>query len=143
MSPGELVRLWWEDRDHAALVAACDDDVVWDLSRLDGWEGDPLQRGPDGVRAVLDRLEWAPGGTYIASGDRVLASAHADGVSAIVHHFEDGRIVRLSSITDHWDAQVELTGTDPIAVVHAVWIAWEARDMDPGLPLLPRHGGFE
>jgi ketosteroid isomerase-like protein len=130
MSPGELVRLWWEGGDHGALVAACDADVVWDLSRLDGWDGDPLQRGPDGVRAVLDRLEWAPGGTFIASGDRVLVNAHPDGVSAVVHHFEDGRIVRLSSITDHWDAQVELTGTDPIAVVRAVWVAWEARDMD-------------
>jgi ketosteroid isomerase-like protein len=130
MSPGELVRLWWEDGDHEALVAACDPGVVWDLSRFDGWEGDPLQEGPEGVRAVVGRLDWAPGGTYIASGDRVLVNAHADGVSAVVHHFEGGHIVRLNSITDYWDAQVELTGTDPIAVVRAVWTAWEARDMD-------------
>jgi ketosteroid isomerase-like protein len=130
MSPGELVRQWWEDGDHEALVAACDPGVVWDVSRFDGWHGDPAQRGRDGVRAVLAQLDWGPGGTCIASGDRVLVNAHADGASAVVHHFDDGRIVRLASITDLWDAQLELTGTDPVAVVRAVWVAWEARDMD-------------
>ena len=38
--------------------------------------------------------------------------------------------MRLTSITDPWDAQLELTGTDPLAVVRAVWATWEARDMD-------------
>jgi ketosteroid isomerase-like protein len=130
VSPGELVGLWWEDGDHDALVAACDPGVEWDLSRLDGWEGDALVRGRDGVRALLGTLPWAPGGTCVASGDRVLVNAHADGVSAVVHHFVDGHVHRLVSISDLWGAQIELTGTDPTAVVRAVWLTWEARDMD-------------
>jgi len=32
MSPGELVRQWWDEGDHEALVAACDPAVVWDLT---------------------------------------------------------------------------------------------------------------
>ena len=130
MSPGELVRLWWEDGDHGALVAACGAGVEWDLSRLDGWDGDPLARGHEGVRAVLGQLGWTRGGTCVASGDRVLVNAHDDGVSAVVHHFAGGQVVRLTSITDPWDAQLELTGTEPLAVVRAVWATWEARDMD-------------
>jgi len=130
MSPGELVRQWWDEGDHEALVAACDPAVVWDLTRLDGWSGEPGRRGPDGVRAVLRELEWGPGGTCIACGDTVLVNAHADGTSAVLHRFAGDRIVRLESITDPWDAQLELTGTDPVAVVRAVWTAWEARDMD-------------
>jgi ketosteroid isomerase-like protein len=130
MSPGELVRQWWDEGDHEALVAACDPAVVWDLTRLDGWSGEPGRRGPDGVRAVLRELEWGPGGTCIACGDTVLVNAHADGTSAVLHRFAGDRIVRLESITDPWDAQLELTGTDPVAVVRAIWTAWEARDMD-------------
>jgi ketosteroid isomerase-like protein len=130
VSPGELVRLWWEDGDHDALVAACDAGVEWDLRALDGWDGEPVQRGQDGVRSVLEQLRWAPGGTCVASGDRVLVNAHDDGVSAVVHEFAGGHVARLASISDLWDAQLALTGTDPITVVRAVWATWEARDMD-------------
>ena len=130
MSPGDLVRSRWESGDHAALVAACDPGVAWDLTRFDGWDGQPIQRGRDGVRAVLRKLGWTAGGTCVACGDRVLIDAHDDDRSAVVHQLDGERIVGLASITDLWGAQLALTGTDPIAVVRAVWDTWEARDMD-------------
>jgi ketosteroid isomerase-like protein len=135
MPPGsiELVRSCWKAvaaGDHEALVEACDPAVVWDLTQFDGWEGDGAQRGRAGVRAVLRAARWTRGETCIASGERVLIDAHDDGTSAVVHELDGDRIVRLASITDLWDAQLALTGTDPIAVVRAVWDAWEARDMD-------------
>jgi hypothetical protein len=70
MSPGELVRSWWESPDRKALVAACEPGVEWDLRRFEGWDGDPVPRGPDGVRAVLDRLPWATGGTCVPCGHK-------------------------------------------------------------------------
>jgi ketosteroid isomerase-like protein len=131
MAPDELVRSWWESPDREALVvAACDPGVEWDLRRFQGWDGDPVQRGRDGVRTVLQRLNWAGCGTCIASGDKVLIDAHDDDTSAVVHQLAGERLVRLASITDLWEAQVELTGTDPIAVVRAVWATWEARDIE-------------
>src|SRR5436309_3693849 len=130
MSPGELVRSWWEAPDREALLAACEPGVVWDLRRFDGWHGAPVQRGRDGVRMVLDELTWAGCRTCIASGDKVLVDAHDDDTSAVVHELNGDRVARLVSITDLWDAQLELAGSDPIAVVRAVWAAWEARDMD-------------
>jgi ketosteroid isomerase-like protein len=130
MSPDELVRSWWESPDREALLAVCEPAVEWDLHRFDRWDGEPVQRGPDGVRAVLDRLRWRTGGTCVPCGGTVLIDVHDDETSAVVHELSSGRIARLSSITDLWDAQLELTGTDPIAVVRAVWTTWEARDMD-------------
>src|SRR5438094_7540856 len=135
MAPGsaELVGTCWKAAaagDHEALVAACTPMVAWDLAQLDGWDGEPVQRGHDGVRAVLGAGRWTEGRTCIASGERVLVDAHDDDTSAVVHELDDGRIARLASITDLWDAQLALTGTDPVAVVRAVWATWEARDMD-------------
>ena len=130
MPPDELVRSGWESPGHDALVAACDPAVVWDLRRFAGWEGEPVQHGPHGVRAVLDALPWTSGGTCVACGDKVLLDVHDDETSAVVHELAQERIVRLQSISDLWEAQLELTGTDPIAVVRGVWGAWEARDMD-------------
>jgi ketosteroid isomerase-like protein len=130
VSPGELVRSCWKADDDEALVAACDPNVTWDLSRLHGWDGEPLQQGHDGVRAVLGRLAWAAGGTCVASDSRVLIDVHDDATSAVVHEVDRGRIVHLASITGLWEAQLALTGSDPVAVVRAVWATWEARDMD-------------
>src|SRR4051794_40651338 len=105
MTPGstELVRSCWAavaDSDRETLVSACDRAVVWDLTRLDGWTGEPIHHGHDGVRAVLRELSWAQGGTCIAFGPRVLIDSHDDATSAIVHELSDGRIVRMASITD-------------------------------------------
>ena len=130
MSPGELVRSWWEAPDREALIAACEPGVEWDLRRFEGWSGERAARGRDGVRAVLQQLGWSGCGTCIACGDKVLADVHDDETSAVVHELSGERLVRLASITDLWDAQLELTGTGPIAVVRGVWAAWEARDMD-------------
>jgi ketosteroid isomerase-like protein len=130
MSPDERVRSWWESPDHEALVAACDPGVEWDLRRFEGWDGEPVQRGHEGVRAVLQALSWSGCGTCIASGDKVLVDAHDDDTSSVVHELRGERIVRLMSITDRWEAQLALTGTDPLAVVRGVWQAWEARDME-------------
>src|SRR4051812_24059624 len=104
MTPGsaELVRARWAavaGGDHEALVAACDPAVVWDLTRLDGWGGDPVRHGHDGVRALLGELSWAEGETCIEFGPRVLIDSHDDATSAVIHELEHGRIARLASIT--------------------------------------------
>jgi ketosteroid isomerase-like protein len=135
MSPGsvQLVRTWWDAvcaGDHETLVPACDPAVAWDLTQLEGWAGEGVARGHDGVRAVLSTARWTEGGTCVASGDRVLIDAHDDATAAVVHELEGGRIRSLASITDLWDAQLALTGDDPVAIVRAVWETWEARDMD-------------
>jgi ketosteroid isomerase-like protein len=131
VSPGERIRSLWEGGDHEALVAACDPGVEWDLTRFEGWGGDAVQSGHDGVRAVLRELGWQGPGTCVASGERVLIDVHADASSAVVHELgDDGRIVRMTSVTDAWEAQLALTGNDPLAIVRAIWSLWEARDMD-------------
>jgi hypothetical protein len=135
MTPGsiELVRSWWKAvavHDHDVLVAACDAAVVWDLTQFAGGHGAATRHGRDGVRAILSAGRWTAGETCIASGARVLIDAHDDATSAVVHELDGDRIVRLASITDLWEAQLALTGTDPLAVVEAVWAAWEARDLD-------------
>jgi ketosteroid isomerase-like protein len=135
MPPGsiELVRSCWAAvaaGDHEPLVAACDPAVVWDLSRLGGWDGEPVAHGRDGVRAVLAAGRWTAGGTCVAAGPRVLLDAHDHATAAVVHEVARGGIVRLASITGLWEAQLALTGSDPAAIVRAVWDTWEARDMD-------------
>jgi hypothetical protein len=60
MSPGELVRSWWESPDGEALLAACEPGVEWDLRRFAGRDREPVQRGrPEQARTWIE-LRQAP-----------------------------------------------------------------------------------
>jgi ketosteroid isomerase-like protein len=118
----ELVRArWaaWDAGDDDALTAICHPDAEWDVSRLDATEGP----------------RWISGETLVAVEDRVLIEVRREGdggdeVAAVVHTLRGGRFTRVEWISDRTAAQLALTGTDPLAVVQAVWATWQALDMD-------------
>jgi ketosteroid isomerase-like protein len=116
--PVELVRSAWlayDGGDEDALSRLCHPGAVWDVSRLDAAQGG----------------RWTAAQTFVGVEDRVLVEVcRGEEVAAVVHTLRDGLFARVEWISDRTEAQLALTGTDPLSVVQAVWATWEALDMD-------------
>jgi ketosteroid isomerase-like protein len=122
----EIVQRCWEAwgrHDVEAVLDLLDPGVVWDFSRFDSWEGDPIVTGLPGVRALLEvrMRETGPHGVHATAffdgGDAVLVHCwlsiepeggrqRQDERWASVYTVRDRRIVRADTFSDRDEARI-------------------------------------
>jgi len=126
MANVNIVQRCWEawGRDQVEVVLdLMDPDAVWDFSRYDPWQGEPVITGRAAIQALLEArmIETGPRGVqataFFDGGDTVLVhcwlslpSANGDARQderwASVYTLREGRVVRADTFSDRDEARV-------------------------------------